>query len=66
MERGATSAPDTDEKSGNVVIGRQINAIAQRISQRRSKLVPNLFDILLVTQISWLAIPCVHFQCKGQ
>ena len=52
MERGTTSAPVTVEKSGKLVIGRQINAIAQRISHTRSKFVPNLLDVLLITKPS--------------
>jgi hypothetical protein len=52
IEKGATSAPESDEKSGKVVIGRQINAIAQRISQPHSQLFPNLLEVLLITQSS--------------
>jgi hypothetical protein len=57
-ERGATRAPEIEEKSGKVVIGRQINAIAQRISQTRSKLVPNLLDGLLITEPSQNTYSC--------
>jgi hypothetical protein len=49
MENGATKAPERELKTGNEVNGRHIKAIAQRSSQTRSKLNPNLFDALTVT-----------------
>lgn len=38
MESGATNPPEIDDSKGNEVKGRQIKAIAQKISQIRSKL----------------------------
>jgi hypothetical protein len=51
MEKGATSAPERDEKSGKDVKGRQINAIAQRISQICSRLCSSLLDVS-ITKLS--------------
>jgi len=48
MDRGATNPPDRDDNNGKEVNGRQISAIAQRISQIPSHLIPNLPDVSIM------------------
>jgi hypothetical protein len=56
-EKGATMAPDREEKSGNEVNGRQIRAIAQRTSLTRSILVENLLVVTGIRYPSYNAFP---------
>jgi hypothetical protein len=61
MEKGATSAPERDKKSGKDVKGRHINAIAHIISQIRSRLFPNLL-VVSVTKPSCKAFSMIYKQ----